>query len=223
MDKDNIVFKSDNLVNQVQFAGREVCQVESFLRKKIFSNSFIHSRELHQCSRLIIYRKLCNNNFAIDKHHLAMDEVVKNMWINALLDNDNFDVMERDIYINDSSINLSCLIDCKIRILQEPCAFLFRSIRDGDTGTEEKNRPLMKDVIDLMCCLMLSQLYDGILIYQNIKPEIFHIKRSQKIIDGIVEKCKKINKFLLEKNIPNLCKNSAKQPCLNECGGSAKK
>jgi len=214
----NIVFDNDNFVDQVKFIGRIFNN-----KKQLFSTEYnpvlLNSREISKCSRLLVSQKLSPKNISIkEKTRMVMDNFIKNSWINLLTENENFILVNRDTYFNDMSINLSCLVDATIRIGKEPCVFLFRYLGKKEFENAQAKGARKKDVVDMTCCLFLSQLHDGILIYHHSSPLIYHIKRSDEVTEAVVKKCQKINNFLINKEVPKKCIGFENKKCKAECG-----
>jgi len=213
----NIVFNNDNFVDQVKFIGR-IFNNKKHLFSIEYNPILLNSREISKCSRLLVSQKLSPKNISLkEKTRMIMDNFIKNAWINLLTENENFILVNRDSYFNDMSINLSCLVDAIIRIGKEPCVFLFRYLNKKEFENVQEKGAMKKDVIDMTCCLFLSQLHDGILIYQHHIPLIYHIKSSDEIKDAIITKCKKINNYLINKEMPEKCVGFKNKKCNAEC------
>src|ERR1035437_8953295 len=156
-----IVFNNDNFVDQVNFAGRIFDKEYLFSTK--YNPALLNSREILKCSRMLVWQKLYGKTISIkEKTRMIMDSYIKNTWINLLSENENFIVINRDVYFNDISINLSCFVDAIIRIGQEPFVFLFRYLNKKEFENIKDNGATKKDVVNMTSCLLLSQLSDGI-------------------------------------------------------------
>ena len=212
-----IVFDSDNFVDQIKFVGR-VFEDQDYLFSLKYNPELLSSREILKCSRLLVCQKLHGKTISLEeKTRMIMDNFVKNTWVNLLSQNENCIVMNRDVYFNDISINLSCLVDATIRIGKEPFVFLFRYLNGKEFKNAEKKGASKKDVVDMVSCLFLSQLHDGILIYQHKKPLVYHIKAHSDVFDAVKNKCKKINSFLINKEIPEKCVGYEGKKCKSKC------
>jgi len=212
-----IVFDNDNFVDQIRFIG-QIFDDKEYLFSNKYNPILLNSREISKCSRLLVSQKLHNKNISLkEKTRMMVDNFIKNTWINLLTENENFILINRDTYFSDMSVNLSCLVDAIIRIGKEPCAFLFRYLSKKEFENVQKKGVMKKDVVDMTCCLFLSQLHDGILIYQHHIPLIYHIKSSDEIKDAIITKCKKINNYLINKEAPKKCVGFKNKKCNVEC------
>ena len=213
-----IVFNNDNFVDQVKFTGKPFDDKEYLFSVK-YNPTLLNSREISKCSRLLVYQKIHGKTISLkEKTKIIMDSFIKNTWINLLSQNENFIVTDRDIYFNDISINLSCLVDAVIRIGKEPFVFLFRYLSRKEFKNVESNGVTKKDVLDMTSCLLLSQLDDGVLIYHHKTPLVYHIKASKEVSDAIISRCKKINGFLINKDIPEKCAGHEDKKCKSKCG-----
>jgi hypothetical protein len=212
-----IVFNSDNFVDQINFIGR-VFEDKEYLFSKKYNPFLLNSKEISKCSRLLVCQKLYGKTISIEeKKRIIMDNFIKNIWIDLLSENENYIIMNRDICFNDSSINLSCSIDAIIRVGMEPFVFLFRYLNKKEFENVNQNGAIRKDIIDMICCLFLSQLHDGILIYHHKTPLVYHVKSSKEVSDSIIDKCNKINMFLINKNVPEKCRGYENKKCNNRC------
>jgi len=212
-----IVFDSDNLVDQIKFVAR-VFDDKEYLFSGKSNPALLSSREISRCLRLLVQQKLCGKTISLkEKTRMAMDSFVKNIWINLLSESENFVVTDRDACFSDASINFSCLVDAIIRIGKEPFVFLFRYLGKKEFEDAEKNGIKRKDVIDMAGCLLLSQLHDGILIYQHNGSLAYHIKWSKEVSDAVASRCRKINNFLINKEIPKKCTGFEKKRCYEKC------
>jgi hypothetical protein len=212
-----VVFNNDNFVDQVKFVGQPFNDKEYLFSIK-YNPTLLNSREILKCSRLLVYQKLHGKTVSLkEKTRIIMDNFIKNIWINLLSQNENCIIMNRDVYFNDISINLSCLVDATIRIGKEPFVFLFRYLSKKEFENIENKGVAKKDVVDMTSCLLLSQLHNGMLIYQHKNPLIYHIKASKEVSDVVTNKCKKINGFLINKEMPDKCVGYESKKCKNKC------
>ena len=212
-----VVFNNDNFVDQVKFIGQPFNDKEYLFSSK-YNPSLLNSREILKCSRLLVCQKLYGKTISVkEKTRIIMDSFIKNTWIDLLSQNENFIVINRDVYFNDISINLSCLVDAIIRIGKEPFVFLFRYLNGKEFENINNNGVAKKDVVDMTSCLLLSQLSDGILIYHHKTPLVYHIKESKEVSDVVVNKCKKVNGFLINKEMPEKCVGYKEKKCKSKC------
>jgi len=207
------VFNNDNFVDQVRFAGRNLSLFD------VQDNKSLCASEISKCIRYLVVSRVKNNRafVAREKINLVFNNYLKNIWVERLGRQDDFIIEGRDLKFYDCSINISCCVDAIVRINQYPFVFLFRYL-GGDKFLTVKNKGVFKrDLIDMNCCLFLSQIYDGIIVYQHKDPLIYHVKREQKIYDAVISKCRKINRMVASKNIPALCDNFKDKMCYKYC------
>lgn len=213
----NNISNSDNYVEQVSFAWKDLGNKDDIFTYE--NNNFLKASNISRCTRWLVKENLSETKKASLKEKIRkiMNCYVKGSWINLLSENDNFIIMNKDVFLYDHSINLSCFADGIIRINQDPCVFLFRYISSKEYSSIKKNGAFKKNVIDMNCCLLLSGFFDGMLIYQHKDPLIYHIKSSKEICDAIVDKCKEVHSFLIKRQLPKICANFKNKPCYKKC------
>lgn len=212
-----IICNNDNFVDRVKFVGKPFEDKEYLFSRK-YNPVLLSSREICQCARLLFCKKMHANRISLkDKTRIIMDNFIKNTWINLLSENENFILIDKDVYLNDISINLSCLIDAIIRIGSEPFVFLFRYLGRKEFERAKNKGVIKKDIIDMTSCLHLANLHNGILIYHHNNFLVYHIKISRDITNAIINRCKRISSFLLKNEIPKKCIGFDKKNCNKKC------
>lgn len=183
-------------------------------------NGQINVKYIHQCIRLIVKRKLSPEppkNSLFEKTRLVMDSYVKNKWINELEKSENPFIIAKDCGYLDHSIGVYCIVDAIVRINTEKFAFGFHYLGSKEFDSVVKNGPFKKDVIAMVATLFLSDLYGGMIVYEHKDSKTFLINRNERIYNAVLNKCKKINEFVIKKEIPARCISFKNKKCNLEC------
>ena len=213
--KKDFIFNSDSFVDQVQWVGKSIDMNSAVFRK---NNGMIYSNELYKCTRMLVSNKIKNIGMSTkEKVRFIMNDFIRNIWVEKFLQNENFTVQKIGYEICDVSTNFVCFIDAIVRIAEVPFVFLFRYVSKKELEKINQTGILKRDVIDITSCLRLSNTSDGVVVYQHRNSSSFHVKISDDVYNLIEAKCKKINGFIMRKQVPQLCVAYDKKRCFANC------
>lgn len=217
--KSPTVISDDNYIDQISYIFSKF-STRGDLNKNQDTAQDINVKYIHQCIRLTLKRKLypelCKNSVS-EKINFIMDNHVKNKWFYELEKLDNPSLIKKDVCYFDHSTGICCYIDAIVRINTDVFAFNFRHLNKKDFNNIIENGPFKKDVVSMVASLYLSDLHNGIMIYEHNGFKAFHINRSEEIYDAVIKKCKKIKSFIVNKEMPKKCEGHLSKKCNGLC------
>jgi len=166
--------------------------------------SFDPSR-ITECSRRLSYRAAgVASSFSDSYLNDQTDEAIKTKWISILEICPSVKVMEAHLVVADSKFNITGNIDAVIE-LDDIYVTLIKPVSDCDFGNVVENGAFKKDVIEAVLYLWLSEIKNGMLIYDNKNNGghlVFHVEPYAPIINSVKAKCSDLVQHKLMGQLP---------------------
>ena len=187
--------------------------VECRLREHFFSATAIISstydpKHITECPRRMLYRcKGTNyNTGGINKREQEANRNRIWEWITLFRACKGIRVHDTELSVSDCKYNLVGKLDFVIGIKDTLLATVVHSVDNDSFLKIQEKGAIRKDVIELMVYMWLTELSDGLIIYENrnnFEYTTFHIKPYKPIINSVIKKCKMLDKHEVEATMPD--------------------
>ena len=196
LSKENIFAKKDDVAN---FIKDNLSLSINILNKGIEKG--INSSELTRCNRYLYYKYFSGIPYRIDQ---IIKQAVVEKWKKVFLANKSFDIVTTSYACADIKYNIVGTIDLIIKVVDDPRKPLIVMLKKKNVDDINNGKVLRKDIVEIMANMWMSEIADGILIYENeqdMNIEVFHIIPDTCLINSIKDTCKNI--FKIVKTVPD--------------------
>jgi len=167
--------------------------------------SFDPSR-ITECPRRIIY---VVNGVVSPSHYKSYLEIMdrvfsKQKWMEIFSKSKGIKVVEKNVVSADCHYNISGNIDAILNMGGKLYVLKTQRIDAEQFSQIESKGAFKKHVIELMIYLWLTEVNDGMLLYDNVNQyRVFHIKYYSPVIQSITSKCLKLIDYKMKGEIPD--------------------
>jgi len=180
---------------------------EDSKRSMFFPTSNFDPSHLTECPRRIIYRV---NNITPDFYRESYLDMMsglfgKKKWIDMMEKFKNLKIVDKNVVAADCHYNISGNIDVILNIEEKIYVTKIQCIDQNQFDQIVMKGAIKKHVIEIIVYLWLTEINDGILLYDNQNTnqyKIFHIKAYSPIIKSITKKCLRLIDFKMNGKIP---------------------
>jgi hypothetical protein len=177
--------------------------------------SFDPSR-ITECSRRISYRSAGIKTSIGSYMERQTNNAVKAKWLSLFDACPSIKVLEKNLVVADSKFNVTGSIDVILSI-DEIYVTQIKPVSDSEFKKISKNGVSRKDVIEFIIYLWLSEIKNGMMIYDNKNNGgylIFHVQPYTPIIKSVKAKCSNLMQHKLAEQLPKRpYKNLSSQEC----------
>ena len=167
-------------------------QKENDSKLSIFPSCVFHPSHLTECHRRIIYRANgCKHN--LNSYLVTIDDnfTIKK-WVEYFSKCKSIKMVGSNVVVADGHYNISGNVDTILNI--NDCNYVIKIQPVCEDNFEQINTKgaIKKHVVELIVYMWLTELKDGILLYENKntnKYVVFHIKPYDPIIKAVLKKC----------------------------------
>lgn len=213
MDTENKLFAVKDPVAD-EFFRIIIC--ENKRRNLKISREVFNSAYLTECDRRILYRS--RGEKTEDKLPIGIDdgESLKNKWSNFFEKSIKINMIRKAFLVADCNYNIAGDIDNVVKIGDVFFVVMIKDLPSKDFNRAE-NKAFRKDVVETMINMWLSEIQNGILIYEDRNTGIFsvyHIVPYVQIIEACKKKCLKMVAFKMKGGLPERpYKNNDEKEC----------
>ena len=191
-----------------------------FFKKDVFDPSYIT-----ECPRKLIFRALHIDEDIDDKILSIKLNIESNLqkWLDLLDKCSKIRVLDNDVLVADGRLNLTSHLDFIISYKGAECEDLLGVKIVPFVFNSDDVSPLRKHIVDLMTCVWMADLKQGILVYDNIVSgefKTFHVKVHDPIINAVKSKCEKLVCHQILGTLPQRPYKSAQEIECRKCGFS---
>lgn len=171
----------------------------------LINGSFEPSR-ITECSRRILYRSIGTSYESQTRYIDSLsDRDTINRWIDILDGCLNLHVLGRDIVSADSKYNITINVNALISLDDCSCVTKIQPVCSNDFNNITKNGAEKKDVVELIICLWLMELKDGLILYSNNDNNdhvVFHVGAYTPVINAVKSKCELMVRHKIDGTLP---------------------
>ena len=194
------LFKKDEWCDTLEMA---VAKVDASDNEK---KTTFEMESLTECPRRLTYKisgyDYDNSGAWIKKKH---QEAIRDKWIAILSKSKEVRVIKKRSLIGDVSSNIAGILDAFIEIDNIHFCVKIKAIDSNDFDLIKEKGPFRTHVIELMVCMWLAEVEDGILVYEDNSSQlfqVFHSKLYEPFIKSITAKCKKLMEYQVRSKLP---------------------
>lgn len=158
-----------------------------------YPSSVFDPSHITECPRRIIYRASgCiseNTSSYLSSYDFLFS---KKKWIEYLSQCKNIKVIDKNVVAADCHYNVSGNADVIINMGGVVYVVKIQPVNANDFVQIKKKGAYKKHVVELITYIWLTELYDGLLLYENKNNNeyiTFHVKQYEPIIKSIMKKC----------------------------------
>lgn len=192
-------------------------EIES--EKKSYNSRVFDIESIHKCPRQQIIKygigsKVENTNKSIH------DNFIKSKWAEIFKRCTKIRLVNSSAVLSDANCNISLNSSAIIEFKDDIYITYIKPV-DSDTYNKIKsNGPMKKDVITCQAHIWLSELQNGMIIYEDLSSqeyEIFFINKDVGIINFIENRLRYLNSYQISGKIPPVPKENENRETSKEC------
>lgn len=215
MMQDQNIILNDQLITDLN--SKINSSIQKRREKRIYGEGY-YAQYLTQCDRRIVYRSLGKKS-EVDNNNGEIEEIskifIKKKWCAIL--NSIYEIeVNADVKVSDPVYNLIGTVDCSVKIDEVVYAVLIDGLQSADFKMLAEKGPTRKDVVTVMANMWMSDVKDGILIYENrddLSYMLFRVKGSKTVGEGLMKKCQRLSRFTIAGEIPPKSYNEVSDEC----------
>jgi len=161
-----------------------------------YPTSVFDPSHVTECPRRMIYRAngcVSEKNISYSLIHNRM--FIKKKWLDFLESCRSIKVIDRNVVTADCHYNISGKADAVLKIGDRVYVSQIHPVSHDEFVQLKKNGAFKKHVVELILYIWLTELKDGLLLYENQNTNdhmIFHVKQYEPIIRSVRKKCLKL-------------------------------
>jgi hypothetical protein len=178
-------------------------------RRNFEKNSEVYlTGQITECTRRIFYRTTnCVRDFETRIDEFTIKSI-KNKWVDIFSSIQGVYVLDSHVDVSDCNYNLAGRIDMVVRYDGKTIAVFVDPVDSSyfneiGLGIKSVKR---KDIVRFVTNMWMGEVSVGLIIFEDISTNKFVIKElfpTNKIIEGVKRKCKRINEFILLSKTPD--------------------
>ena len=175
-------------------------------KKEIVPPSSFDINMIHKCSRQQILRTRGETRKKETNESLHV-MAIKGKWANVFRSCKRTRVVKAGAILADANSNITATSDVIIEFKDNIYIVDVKPVGHKLFTKVKHNGPMGKDVITIQAYIWLSELKNGIIIYEDIGNqdyEIFLVRKNQPMINAIETKLNKLTSFQVSGVIPNI-------------------
>ena len=169
----------------------------------------VKAEHLIECPRKIVTRVLYPQKIKVERRdavRYAMDCSLRCRWMSYLEHNFSFQVIARDLRVEDGDLWLQTIIEAKLKVDSKTVVVIFRHVSTNDMYRAKNMGPKKRDVVTVAASAHMSEVHDGIIVYGHGEDCCFyHIGLTDNLLNPIRQKCRVLSKYLLTSQLPPKC------------------
>jgi len=189
MHSKDIFVKKDEWTKDIHGLIKDEIKRRNFVK----NNEVYNPTQITECPRRIIYRA---RGTKVDQNYSYQQDVIreytKNKWVDFLDSFSGIKVVARDVVTADCNYNLNGKIDAILKIKDCIFVLLVKVLSEDEYSKVNEEGSIKRHVIELMLLMWLSEVKNGLLLYENKNTQdynIFHILPYKSIITSAKNKC----------------------------------
>ena len=185
---------------------RTIIDKENRRKSRSSINSTFNPACLTECPRRIMYR--CSGvDHSSPTSYLDIQTSIaaKKKWSNILDNCKELKVLEENVVAADYEFNITGNVDIVLRMDEEIYETQIKSIDSETFSRVQQKGALKKDVVETLVYIWLTEIENGLLIYDNKNDGgflLFHVTPYQPIIKSVKAKCEKLTMQKVEGGLP---------------------
>lgn len=195
--------------------------VEKALSSRSIIDSTFSANKLTECPRRLIYRsqyqgQLSSGCFRDIGHQIA----IKKKWVSYLDSCKDVKMIKKDIAVCDVKLNIKGNIDCVLEFKDQKFIVNIYGVNHGKFQKIKDKKSLKKDMVAMMACMWMSEIKDGLLIYEDNDNQdyvFYHVSYYRPIVNSIQEKFSRLIMNSITGEIPNRSYEDKKSEECCEC------
>ena len=215
--------RSPAFIKKDSFSGN----FEAIIRAEITNRSKIspvmtslNPSNITECPRKLAYQIMENRtNKVSDYLSLSSDIFTKKKWMEYFRKFKGIKLVEENLTASECNCNISGVLDAVIQIDDINIATQIFVVRSDEFLEIQKEGALKRHVIEVLIYMWLTELKNGLLIYENSNTHeylSFHIEPYKPIITSVQKKCLLLMEGKIRGQLPE-------QPYKNRNGNECKK
>ena len=208
--------KKDDISNEFD----SIVTDEIFRRSNTMSPTSFSPANLIECPRKLFYQLMeAKPNKKIDYLSQSNDIFVKKKWIEYFKKFQGIKLIEENLVTADCNFNISGTLDAVIQINDTILATQIFVVKASEFLEIERDGVFRKHVIELLIYMWLTEISNGLLIYENRdthKSLSFHVEPYQPIITSVQKKCLLLTESKLKNQPPDRPYKKVSEEC-NKC------
>lgn len=182
-------------------------QEESKKRSWEYPLSIFDPSHLTECPRRIIYRANGNPPEKPISYLVFHSEIfTKKKWIEFLSKFQSVHISGKNIVAADCHYNISGNVDAVLNIRDVNYVTKIQPVCNSNFSQIKKEGASKRHVVELIVYIWLTELNDGLLLYENQDSNeymIFHIKFYEPVIKSVTKKCLELIENKIQGVIPS--------------------
>ncbi len=163
-------------------------------RNLSFNHEVFHTRHSTQCPRRTIYR--VNATTQVNATPISFNEenncqYVKKKWVDFFSNTRGIILRDKNVVAADCNYNLIGQADAIIEVENVVSVLLIEALNPSEYKTSIETKGLRNNIVDLMMVMWLTEIKNGILLYENTSNQehyVLHVIPYQPIINSVVKK-----------------------------------
>lgn len=202
-DKTNKFIKIDEFSSLLE----SLIQKENDKHSIAYPVSVFDPAHLTECPRRIIYRANgCVPETSLPYLNIVNELFNRKKWLEYLSKCKSIKIIDKNLVTADCHYNISGNADAILSMDGNNYVIKIQAVSDDEFNQINKKGAFKRHVIELMVYMWLTELQDGLLLYENQntnKYTVFHIKPYDPIIKSVTKKCTDLMEDKIQGNIPN--------------------
>ena len=170
-----------------------------------FYVSVFDPSHLTECPRRIIYRAQGCNPESFSYLNTMGELFARKKWLEYLGKCKSIKVVDKNIVAADCHYNISGNVDAVLNIGDCNYVAKIQPVNNSDFKQIEEKGAIKKHVVELIVYMWLTELRDGLLLYENqntYKYTVFHVKPYAPVIKSVIKKCSGLMESKIQGVIP---------------------
>jgi len=177
-------------------------------------SSVFRPDSLTECDRRLLYH--CKNKQTFHKSKMLHNKAITDKWIDLLSTTKGVRVVEKNVVVADANCNINGVIDIIVDFQDKIFVVKVKNIDSLVFDKIKTNGPRRKDVFEVQAYIWLSELEEGLLVYEDIgdqRFDILHIEKSKEIIKSIEAKFGDLVRYQVSGRMPKKPENISREYC----------
>jgi len=174
------------------------------------SRSIFCPSSMTECDRRLMYR-VYDLKSDIPSHCFKYESTqvsIKDRWLHYFDVFRGIKILEENYRVADGYLNMNGIIDAVISFDDSPVAAKIYGLDNTNFEKIKEKGAFKKHVVDMILNLWMSDINDGILIYENKNNQdyvVLHVTPYQPIVESMKKKCLDLLQYKMQGLIPQRC------------------
>ena len=191
---------------------------DSLSRSNVHFSSIISPDNITECPRRMYYRVKATENTKENSFlEMVREHFIAERWAYYFSKCKKFILVDKKIHVSHSEYNIGGTIDAYVEF--DDCRYMVKvkPLSEDEFQTIKEKGPKRRHVIEAIIYLWLSEVEDGLLIYENNNSQdyiIYTFESYEPILRSVKDKCKSLIRSQISGVIPpRIIGSNAKKEC----------